>query len=231
MKTQNPLILRPILLFLVFGIIAFFNSQVHATPIPAVSITGSGDSFNNQTQTQGWEFSPTVGIQVVSLGLFDGETDGLVDPHEIGLWNTSGILLTSITIPEGVATTKVDNFRYIDIPQIRLRASQNYVIGALYLGIQGGGTLDPDPEDRDIFFDGSPASFAPEITFVDQRISTQQTSGLTFPTVMTSGPAILGPSFLFQAIPEPSTYLLFAIGILGLLGIGHQDRKKVYENK
>lgn len=209
---------------LVLASAILLSTPVLAVPIAAVDVANAGNSMNNQTQTQGWEFRVTAPISVTALGIFDGDADGLVDPHTVGLWTDSANLLASLTVPEGTGTTKVGNFRYVDlVAPVQLTPGQSYVIGALYLGIQGGGTLDPDPDDRDIFISigHTPLRvFAPEIEFIDPRISSQQTSGLLFPTVQSlSGfGAILGPSFLFKAaqVPEPSTFALFGVALLGL---------------
>lgn len=201
------------------------STPAFAVPIAAVDVANTGNSDNGQTQTQGWEFRVTAPISVTALGIFDSDSDGLVDPHTVGLWTDSASLLASLIVPEGTGTTQIGSFRYVDLAApILLTPGQNYVIGALYLGTRDGGTLDPDPADRDLFISiGSTPirTFAPEIEFIDPRISSQQTSGLLFPTVQSlhGFSAILGPSFLFEAtrqVPEPSTFALFGVALLGL---------------
>lgn len=132
-------------------------------------------------------------------------------------------LLASLTVPEGAGTHPIGRFRYVDLASpVHLMPGQNYVIGALYLGIQGGGTLDPDPTDRDLFIGiGSLPlrTFASDIEFIDPRISSQQTSGLLFPTVQSLHgiDAIVGPSFLFEVtqVREPPTWGLLGATLLG----------------
>ena len=107
--------------------------------VPAVATQGSADSLNTQAQTFGWKFTPLVDIRITQLGLFDNDSNGLADPHDIRFWDSAETLLTSITIPEGTGTTKVAQFRYVDIdPPLTLTASVEYVIGAFYTGTQGG---------------------------------------------------------------------------------------------
>lgn len=134
-------------------------------------------------------------------------------------------LIASLTVPEGTGTTKVGNFRYVDLATpIQLAPGQHCVIGGLYLGTRDGSTLGPDPAERDMFISigANPiCTFAPEIEFIYPRISSQQTSGLLFPTVQSlhGYDAILGPSFLFEAtrqVPESPTIALLAVVLMGL---------------
>lgn len=212
-------------------------------PVPAVSVTANtvtGTSSNNQSQTIGWSFRPTTDITITALGLLDIGADGLVDPHEVGVWQSSGTLLAQTLIPEGTGTTRIGNFRYVDIQPLLLASGQDYVIGALYLAASapGLGPSDSDP-DRDSFqgaFNNAnaPRSFAPEIEFLETRFGTQQIGNLILPNQTTpNASALLGPGFLFEAtetpsvtaIPEPASFAVFAAG-LTILGFGRRWSRK-----
>lgn len=219
------------------------SAPLQAMPVPAVSVTANavtGTGSNNQSQTLGWSFRPTTDISVTALGLLDIGADGLVDPHEIGIWQSNGTLLTQTLIPEGTGTTLNENFRYVDIQPLLLAGGQDYVIGALYLAASapGLGPSDSDP-DRDFFqgaFNGAnaPRSFAPEITFLETRFGTQQIGNLIFPNQTTpNSSAILGPGFLFEAaenptataIPEPASFAIFALG-LAVMGFARRRSRE-----
>lgn len=197
-------------------IFALFSVRTKADVAADVE-TNILESVNNQTQTLGWEFSPAVDIEVTSLGLFDAGSDGLEDAHEIGLWTEDRNLLATANMPAGTGTTKIGNFRYIEISPVELKTGITYVIGALYLGIQGGGLLDQSPLTRDWFLgsfsflnNGIVKTFAHEIIFGDGRQSSQQISGLRFPIDMNPDitEAILGPSFMFEVKGKTPTVFL-----------------------
>lgn len=222
------------------SISAIVTAPAQATPVPAVSVTANavtGTGSNTQSQTLGWSFRPTVDITVTAVGLLDIGDDGLVDPHEIGIWRGNGTNLVQALLPEGTGTTRIENFRYVDIEPLLLSSGQDYVIGALYLAASapGLGPSDSDP-DRDSFqgaFNNAnaPRSFAPEIEFLETRFGTQQIGSLILPNQTTpNASAILGPGFLFEpagaqttaAIPEPGSIALFG---LGLFAMGYARRR------
>jgi len=199
-----------------FVLCSLVMSTTSANATPAVGLSGgsfltTGESVNNQSQTIGWGFTVSDLSEITHLGLFDGDQDGLGDPHEIGIWDSLGNLLVSTTIPEGTGTTLDGLFRYTHITPLVVMPGNTYVIGGHYAGIQGGGSIDPDPADRDRHhgpFQNSGFStrvYAPEINFVDSRSSSQQTTGLQFPFVQGNRPEpYLGPNFQFNVVPEPS---------------------------
>jgi len=159
------------------------------------------------TGTLGWGF--TVGdsdLTVTHLGLWDEGQDGLLEAHDIGVWDSLESLIYQTTIPTGTTATLVDDYRYVSITDFVLSAGQSYVIGAQYDGsIQelrstGVTSIETDPA---LDWDNSRAL---------------RTSSLAFPSNVGSGPTsggYFGPNFQFetQAVPAPTT-------IVSLIGLG-----------
>src|SRR6266850_1927080 len=63
--------------------------------------------------TSGTEF--TVGSQplsVAQLGAYDAGANGLVESHDVGLWDSANTLLGSVTVPSGTGATLAGTYRY-----------------------------------------------------------------------------------------------------------------------
>src|SRR6059036_3978960 len=91
---------------------------------------------NNFASTLGYEFTPSSPLLVYSLGFADLPSaavpsvgDGLAQPRFVGLWDSNGVLLTSVTVPAGTAAPLIDRFRYQDVPTpISLAAGHTYIL-------------------------------------------------------------------------------------------------------
>ena len=81
----------------------------------------------------------TVGssdLIVTQLGIWDNNSDGLIQGHDAGIWNwDTSQLLGSVTIPSGTAGTLIGEFRYVALTTpVYLSAGSTYVFGAYYPG-------------------------------------------------------------------------------------------------
>src|SRR2546428_765822 len=64
---------------------------------PAMSFTTGSVGFSTFFQTLGWQFATNSPVTVDGLGYYDFGGDGLVVPHEVGIFDAGGMLLTSTT--------------------------------------------------------------------------------------------------------------------------------------
>ena len=70
--------------------------------VPAIGYTTYTEgSFGGGDVTLGWEFTVTQPVGITGLGYYDYNSDGLVSSHEVGIFNLSGTLLVSASIPSG----------------------------------------------------------------------------------------------------------------------------------
>lgn len=191
------------------------------TPGYTITNTTSPNTLGNPPLTLGFQFTANQGLTVTALGLFDSGQDGLVDSHPIGIFNSSGTLLTSTTLASGTANPLVNQFRYAGVAPLTLAAGQNYFIGALY-------TTSNDP----LIFPRGATGFATNssITFVNASFGSGGT--LSFPSGNAgNSPGYFGPNFLFTpggpaAVPEPSQTAALGLGVLGLAGLIVKARKR-----
>ena len=189
----------------------FTAAPSHAAPIFTITNT-TGFSLGNPPFTLGFEFVANSAMNVTALGLFDDNLNGLAESHQIGLFNSSGTLLASTTIPAGTAAPLTNQFRYVPIPSVTLAAGATYRIGAVY-------TSGADP----LIFPGTATGFAtdPSMTFIGSRFAGGAT--LTNPTLSggdgTANAAYFGPNALLAAAPEPTTMAVFGLMAVGAFGI------------
>ena len=154
--------------------------------------------------TYGWRF--TVGntpITVSRLGHFDAGLDGLLDAHQIGIWDTAGTLVAQATVPAGTGGDLIGAYRFSLVPDTTLSANATYLIGAYY----------PQQSDTAIAFD-APQTYATEISYLGA--SYFATSGFGPPGSSYSGThGVFGPNFQFTAIPEPEHFaILIGAGLV-----------------
>ena len=213
--------MRKILGFMLLALACFAVPGWTAT-VPAVTLSNTtGQSLANPPFTLGWQFTTNSSITVSELGLFDDSLNGLVDSHQIGIWNSTGTLLGMTTVQAGTVDPLINQFRYAAITggPITLAGGQTYEIGALYL----------DGNDPNIF-PGGATGFG-----TDSRITFDQNSFIAGGTLMDptnhfdTEPAYFGPNFLIgttSGVPEPSAILLLGGGLLGIAGVIRRRRSK-----
>src|SRR5262249_27112165 len=80
------------------GLTIFATREARARIIPALSFDGYSLASHPQSLTIGYEFSVNQTITVSSLAYF---APGVLDDHEVGLWDSQGNLLASTTVTTG----------------------------------------------------------------------------------------------------------------------------------
>jgi Domain of unknown function (DUF4082) len=153
----------------------------------------------NAGRTAGWQFTVNATLQVTNLGVYDAHADGLQIAYSVGIWNSSGALLTTAIVPNGIAATYADGFRYVPAASALLAPGDTYTIG--YFASTAA------PNDTMI----SQSGFHTVDPMVSQLPGSVVTPGafaqLTMPTSSFGFETWVGPSFQFTVVPAPAAWI------------------------
>ena len=150
----------------------------------------------------GWRFDVNTAIILTDIGIFNGDIDGLTSSHEVGLWDSSGTLLTSGVAGPGGGV--LGPFTDTDVADVVLSPGERYTIGAVY-----------DINDGDSYVSGpSSLGLASEINPTTNGVFPEagDLGGLNFPTGDSTNLARLGTNFLFRPVPAPASAALLGLG-------------------
>ncbi len=126
----------------------FFGPNLELTPLaealpeleaaPAIEF-GGRTPIGVAGRTVGFEFTVEKGMIVTDLGLWDRDHDGNEEDRPIGLWDSAGTLLATITMPSGFPGDLDGDFRYLPLdPPLMVVPGETYTLGALYTVNAGG---------------------------------------------------------------------------------------------
>ena len=182
---------------------------------PAVQYTTVTNDSDSRSFTLGYSFSLSGPVTVNALGVWD---DGFGNSHQVGIWNSSGVLVASTTVLG--TDTQLGGFRWDTIADTALGAGQ-YTIGAqVYEG--GAGYNFPSL--------ATGLTSIPQFTWItDEQLLA---SGLNLPTSSTNGSygadGILAANFSVTSsvtVPEPFTLSLFGTGLAGAAALRRRKKK------
>ena len=110
-------------------LLVLVNSTTQAAPILSLGEHGTSNNHSG-LYVYGWQFDALEDMTISMLGLYDQGGDGLLQSHEVGVWDANGTLLTSLETEAGENGLLIGNFRYFDIVPLNLQKDMRYVLGA-----------------------------------------------------------------------------------------------------
>jgi hypothetical protein len=164
--------------------------------------------------TLGYAFTVGSDVTIDALGVFDAESTGLNNVHEVGLWTSGGTLLAMTSV--GPLATAADpsasgagQYVYSSIGSLTLGVG-SYVIGALY----------EDGDTDEVVFNALGAFGNSGASYHELRLAFSGV--LTLPTL--GGPTVtagyFGPTARIAAptpeVPEPASLTLLSGGLAAL---------------
>jgi hypothetical protein len=189
---------------------SFLVGSAQAAVVPGVFVFGTAAPLGNPPSTNGYSFSTSRTFTLAGLGVFDANFDGLVDSHQVGLWDSLGTLISSTTVASGTGATFTDGFRWNATGPITLAAG-SYRVGALFL------------TGNDPMFFGVPGSTLalisnPGLTYNGGAFANSSTLANPSLSAGTNG-AYIGGGVMLQVpdVPEPGTWtmMMFGFGLVG----------------
>jgi len=195
-----------------------YVGQIQATTL--FDFTQDNSTFTWFGNNQGCEAGCTLGytfnvfspLTINGLGVFDRDSDGLNNDHEVGLWNSSNTLIASTVVTTMSTSAEssasgAGNFVYASMPTLVLYPG-TYTVGALFeIG-------DTDPVvfmASGIFSNNSDAAYE-QAAFINAGVLSMP---IPYPSLTTDrffGAAI-------HVVPVPQAIWLFGSGLLGLFGV------------
>jgi hypothetical protein len=197
---------------LLFAATCLFGAQL-AVCDSMYSFSSVNQTFSDNPLTLGFVFTANSSFEVDSLGWFDATGEGFSSQHTVGLFDSAGTLLTSITLSAGTSDSISGGFRYHSIAPITLATGSEYTLAGTSGGPMDSWTINDFVNDFTVnsaFTIGQNAarfSYGTELVDPDSHFSDY---------LVYSGPNLAGHE-LISATPEPASFLLVALAGCTLL--------------
>ena len=218
------------------GLALLISSPVVSAAVMAVTFDPNSESNAANNNTIGWRFGVSADISVTALGVLNGVlTTGNAQAgkmHEVGIYSEeTQELLASAFVANGIAgSTEQWEWTSLSTPLVLAAGSiyriatyangdnwiinsTNYAAGAEILvgtALAPGVPVSDDPGSR-------------VAAYAAGNNQLQYPSNISVWTVNDISDGIFGANFRYEVIPEPSSIVLLALGLAGVLGMARAN--------
>jgi hypothetical protein len=200
------------------------GSAANTTGILREGWVGTTDNYAG---TLGTDFKVSARpLTVTALGYYDGPNsaaanitgytaDGLNHAHQVGIWDATGALIASVTVPAGTAGTAIADFRYANLGSpIILAANTYYVIGGNVTTIDRTGGAGVGDTFRN---DSGSGTYSTDVSQINISRSYLNDGFLgAFAEPDTFGGGYFGANMIYT-VPEPVSASWLGLGAMVLL--------------
>lgn len=184
--------------------------RAYADSIPGYTYIRAPGSFDSVTNpaTVAFKFVVNEAMEVTALGIVDSGPPGLLGAHDVGLWNESGVLLASTTVPGGETAELSNGFRFAAIDPLQLTVGRVYFVGAVF----------DLTSNLDAFVEAPLFTTPQQVTLLDPGWTySAEGQTLTFPGNFRSGPDAAAANFLFSSpVPDITGSTSLFAGLISL---------------
>lgn len=171
----------------------------------AVGIGTVTSGVDNSTYNTGFAFTTSIGFTVTGFDVYDAGGDGLLNSHDVGIFDSVGTLLVSATIPAGTVATLNGVYRSVTISPFALAAG-SYVLSELSVTSFDPGVVNVT----------SVTPIAGLTVGATDLVLKPSPAALTKPTTLSGfGQQFFTGNFEVSDVPEPATLSLAGIALIG----------------
>ncbi|NUO39020.1 MAG: PEP-CTERM sorting domain-containing protein [Gemmatimonadaceae bacterium] len=174
-----------------------------------VSVTGTPQTLSNPPFSLGYAFDVTNPFLVQYLGYFDAGSNGLNQSHQIGLYDPSGTLLSTVTVGPGSGDVLIGGFRMAAVTPFLLAVGAGYhVLGTSSTNVD------------QLLFRATKTD-----AYGIQYVSGAYCAGAALQNSCgVNSDGYFGANFAGVVTPEPASVVLLATGLVGILGVVRRRR-------